>query len=124
MRLTAIACLAAESISGEEKALAIKKLLDFDTDRPLTEQLGSAQLLLICRETSDEFELVVPHALFETPAVVVESSEALLRFAPNEFGVAARITDGVDGAWRRFDDSTIGEWPNQPPSWLLASDEE
>jgi hypothetical protein len=51
------------SALSDTKALAIKQLLTLDIDRPLMAQLAERRLILVCRESADEWELVVPLAL-------------------------------------------------------------
>jgi hypothetical protein len=54
---------AAPEHDGATKAMAIKRLLTLDAERPLMEQLAERRLLLLCRESADEWELVVPLSL-------------------------------------------------------------
>ena len=128
--------MADANVSGADKAAALRSALRLraaaatahddddggaDTQLPLMDQLGAKSRLLCCRESSFEWELVVPHALLEseTSPLRIASTRVVHRFARNEFGVANRIADGPDGAFRRFDEATVNEWPNEPPEWLV-----
>mmetsp|Transcript_57944 Transcript_57944/g.67623 ORF Transcript_57944/g.67623 Transcript_57944/m.67623 type:complete len:233 (+) Transcript_57944:153-851(+) len=52
-------------ISGGDKALAAKVLLGIDPTLPLLAALGERRQVCLVRETEDEWELVIPHALLQ-----------------------------------------------------------
>jgi hypothetical protein len=52
-------------VSGEEKAAFLKKALGFSAEYLLMEELGRRNLCLLCLESANEWELVVPITLVE-----------------------------------------------------------
>lgn len=51
------------AVSGDTKAAAAKDLLGIDPEQPFIAALGERGQVCLVRETEDEWELVIPHAL-------------------------------------------------------------
>ncbi len=78
---------------------------------------------LVCKETAEEYELVIPHAIIDD---VVQNQRICAKFYPNQYGVTG-FYSAVD------DKDVVGErvrveehhaekvfGPNRPPEWLVS----
>ena len=70
------------SVSGGEKAAAVKEKLGLPAAEPLMEALGRLGKTALVRETEDEWELIVPHALLDKLSLT-ERVVARFRKHPN-----------------------------------------
>ena len=89
--------------------------MQLNHDKCLTEALGESRTLLVCRETDEEYELIVPHALLDDLQFVTCSKQQFKA----KHGVVSLTRTKENDDWRRFDDFEVQTWPNQPPAWLL-----
>ena len=106
--------MASGALSGDAKARLLKAALELDSELPLMEQLGTKGQSLLCLETEDEVELVMPLSLLERSVV---SERLVCEIAPNEFGVAAKMQWAESAEWVPFDEKAFGD--NQTPPWAM-----
>lgn len=108
------------SVGGEAKAEAVRKALRLPADVPLMQAVGEQGKVLICRETEQQWELVVPSQLASTLAW---QQEAACELKPNKYGATGEWRrrgsemEEVWSDWQRFHDSeALAEV--EPPSWI------
>ncbi len=104
--------MASSELSGEAKASWVKAVLGLDVSRPLMEQLCEKGQCLLCLETENEMELVMPLPLLERSVV---RERLVCEFAPNEFGVAAKMLWEGSNKWVAHDEKAFGD--NAIPDW-------
>lgn len=99
----------AGGVCGSVKAAEVKRLLGIDLSMPLVPSLGERGQVALARETADEWELVVPHALLAANGLRY-NERAVARFRRHRaMPVTARWMAGSDvaSAWHAWD--TDGE---------------
>ena len=90
------------SVSGGEKAAAVKEKLGLPAAEPLMEALGRLGKTALVRETEDEWELVVPHALLDKLSLT-ERVVARFRKHPNmSITHTWRAESDVSGMWHAW----------------------
>ncbi len=105
--------MASGEVTGHEKARLIKAQLGMRAEgNLLMEELGKRQQCLLCLETADEMELVMPLSLLATG---IASERLVCEFMSNEFGVATRMRWADSAAWIGYDDKVFGA--NAIPEW-------
>merc|ERR1712000_538731 len=109
--------LSDETVSGEDKAKRIKLSLGLNINEPLMKQFGEKNWILCCRESNDEWELVVPHNLIHKEFFV--DQQTVTQFKSNSFGATGFRRRGRSGEWERFDDNDIAASVNVPPKWFV-----
>lgn len=88
------------SMSGDDKAAAVKMHLGIDPQEALLEHLGRAGKMALVRETDEEWELIVPHELLGR---LPFTERVLCRFQRHpQMTTTHRWQDatGSDSAWR------------------------
>jgi hypothetical protein len=108
--------MARSDLSGDAKAAWTKEALELDAGRPLMEQLGEKRQCLLCWETESEMELVAPLSLVER---IIVSERLVCEFAPNAFGVVAKMRWAGSDNWTLYDEKAFGL--NTVPDWALES---
>jgi hypothetical protein len=125
----------AKNLPGDVKAAWAKEALGLDAGRPLMEQLGEKRQCLLCLETDSEMELVMPLSLVldegpvEPQVQAVHVGDALVErcivserlvceFAPNTFGVVAKMRWAGSDEWALYDEKAFGV--NSIPGWATA----
>ena len=90
------------SVSGGEKAAAVKEKLGLPAAEPLMEALGRLGKTALVRETEDEWELIVPHALLDKLSLT-ERVVARFRKHPNmSITHTWRAESDVSGMWHAW----------------------
>ena len=90
------------SVSGGEKAAAVKEKLGLPAAEPLMEALGRLGKTALVRETEDEWELIVPHALLDKLSLT-ERVVARFRKHPNmSITHTWRAESDVSGIWHAW----------------------
>ena len=111
--------MADSSITGAIKAQRIKELLGIPADTLLMDEMGRRRALLICRETANEFELIIPQELVQdTTNSIFSREEIVSRFKPNSYLALARRQDGDSGDWYTFDYTDVEKMDNRPPNFI------
>mmetsp|Transcript_39887 Transcript_39887/g.125562 ORF Transcript_39887/g.125562 Transcript_39887/m.125562 type:complete len:216 (+) Transcript_39887:55-702(+) len=112
------------AVAGEAKAKAVRQALGLpEGGPPLMERLGERGQVLVCRETADQWELVVPRALM---ASLSWQQRAVCELRPNRYGMTGEWREREEGegegwgAWRRFDEVEALR-DVEPPSWIARS---
>lgn len=104
-------------IPGDEKAAVLKEALGLPQEELLTRSLGQKQKILACRETDEQWELVVPLNLFSH----LERTEVLaLELRPNQYGCTSHCRSADYEDWRRFDDLDALR-DVAPPDWIRGA---
>lgn len=89
------------SVSGAEKATAVKAALGIDAAAPLMEALGAQRKVALVRETATEWELVIPHGLL---ARLRASERVVARFKRHAQLPITRSWCEEGGAWEPWVD--------------------
>eukprot|EP00928_Gymnodinium_smaydae_P057519 TRINITY_DN40754_c0_g1_i1.p1 TRINITY_DN40754_c0_g1~~TRINITY_DN40754_c0_g1_i1.p1 ORF type:complete len:236 (+),score=37.75 TRINITY_DN40754_c0_g1_i1:68-709(+) len=107
------------SIGGDEKAAVLKEALQLPLSEPLTKGLEQRKVVLVCRETEDQWELVVPRGLLPG---IISVEEELLQFRPNAClgGPDQCRSSGDDQPWRKVRDAEALEFV-PPPAWITEA---
>ena len=93
------------AVSGAEKAAAAKRLLGIDPAAALMPALGERGQAALVRETADEWELVLPHALASASLRYSERGVARFRRHRAMPVTASWMVEGAaDAGWRAWDD--------------------
>eukprot|EP00931_Biecheleriopsis_adriatica_P035873 TRINITY_DN20673_c0_g1_i1.p1 TRINITY_DN20673_c0_g1~~TRINITY_DN20673_c0_g1_i1.p1 ORF type:complete len:207 (+),score=37.29 TRINITY_DN20673_c0_g1_i1:33-653(+) len=103
------------SLDGDEKARVLKTVLDIPEDCRLMEGLELKRQALLCRETEDQWELVVPVGILQGANI---QEEVLLELRPNAYGATGHCRSHGEDCWRRFDETeALRDVP--PPQWIV-----
>lgn len=105
-----------ESIDGAEKAVKLKELLGLDATKPLMDQLGDQSKILLCLETTAEWELVIPHSMLDQARF--DAEQCVEFYKPNQFGCLAMARANEQQQWKRLDDNDVAQMNNEIPNWL------
>ena len=106
------------TMSGNDKAAAIKAHLGITSQEVLLEHLGRADKTALVRETDDEWELIVPHELLGR---LPFTERVLCRFQRHpEMAITRRWQDAVsaDGTWRPWRETLPAHVIDLPMDWL------
>mmetsp|Transcript_62329 Transcript_62329/g.193170 ORF Transcript_62329/g.193170 Transcript_62329/m.193170 type:complete len:214 (+) Transcript_62329:132-773(+) len=112
------------AVAGGAKAAALRVALGLPEDgRPLMDGLGERGQVLVCRETPDQWELVVPTSMVTSLDL---QQRAVCELRPNRYGMTGewrRREEGEGeswGPWRRFDElEALREV--EPPAWIAET---
>ncbi len=102
-------------VSGLQKATFLKEKLDIPNGELLMEALGKRGLCLICLESQNEYELVIPHLLMDA---VLKKETTIYRFRPNEFGSTGFYKREGEDQWKSMPKNGI-LFENVQPKWLI-----
>lgn len=107
------------STSGQQKAVKLKQLLQIPESAMLMDALAKRTSALVVRETSNEWELIVPPSLlFDSPLLI--DNTIVAQFRPGRFGTLVYRKEPNQSTWSRFDEVNIAEMPNNPPEWIIS----
>ena len=105
------------SVAGVDKATILKSILGIDSHLLLMDELGKRNALLMCRETEQEWECVIPESLVCDELL---GDEQIVRYYKPEHGMLAYQRDPEDGAcWTRLDYLDVEKMTNEPPDWIV-----
>mmetsp|Transcript_65592 Transcript_65592/g.122283 ORF Transcript_65592/g.122283 Transcript_65592/m.122283 type:complete len:253 (-) Transcript_65592:9-767(-) len=109
------------SVSGKEKALAVKRLLGLDEEVALMEMLGTQGKVALVKETDDEWELVIPHELLAKLKFIEHRVAHFKRHAA--LPITHRWRLAANDAWEAWNDEVEPESiPDADMSWMECSD--
>ena len=93
------------AVSGAEKAAAVKRLLGIDAASALMPTLGERGQAALVRETADEWELVLPHALLASSSLGY-SERGVARFRRHRAMPVTHewMVEGDAAGWCAWDD--------------------
>ncbi len=113
-------------LRGEEKARYIREQLErmglaLPPDRPLMDALGGMDVIVLCEETPNEWEVAIGHALalrleFEKEEIVGEFR--CHRALPETAHVKWASEAEEDAGWKKFDDSRAAQTTEDVPAWV------
>ena len=107
------------NVSGNEKAIIIKKQLNIPPNEPLMEALGRQNKAALVRETADEWELILPHNLLPTLSL---QEAPVARFQRHQrFPVTAKWQWQGDEKWQVWADDSPPALPDLSVSWIAQS---
>ena len=90
------------SVSGGEKAAAVKEKLGLPAAEPLMEALGRLGKTALVRETEDEWELIVPHALLDKLSLTERVVARFRKHPSMSITHTWRAESDVSGMWHAW----------------------
>lgn len=104
-------------MTGDAKAAFVKAELGIPDSEQLMEAMAKRQRAFVCRETADQWELVLSPSMLEALAT---EEEVVLELAPNEYGMTGLCRRSKEDPWVRFQETdALQEVP--PPAWISES---
>uniref|UniRef100_A0A7S0FAE3 Uncharacterized protein n=1 Tax=Pyrodinium bahamense TaxID=73915 RepID=A0A7S0FAE3_9DINO len=106
------------NLSGGDKAAVIKSVLGLNRGEPLMDALGRQGKAALVKETEEEWELIIPHALLDALSF---SERVVARFRRHPaIQITHRWCDACDGIWKPWQEGiTLPECiPDLDMGWL------
>mmetsp|Transcript_25977 Transcript_25977/g.60718 ORF Transcript_25977/g.60718 Transcript_25977/m.60718 type:complete len:210 (+) Transcript_25977:50-679(+) len=109
------------ALSGQEKALAVKRILDLPLEIPLMEALGAKGKVALVKETEDEWELIVPHELLSRLSF---EEQVVARFKKHSvLPVTHRWRLEASTEWEPWvEDEACDSVPDADTTWMMTAD--
>jgi len=112
------------SIQSDAKAAAVRLALGLSDSEPLMDAIGQRGMVLVCRETEMQWEMVIPHTLGLERVIGCEQ-QVMMQLRPNQYGSTGQVRSWDAEQleltpWRRFDENeALVEV--RPPQWILEA---
>lgn len=101
------------AVSGDTKAELAKRDFGLREKCKLSDSASAMDAYVLCKETKDEWELLVPLDMVED--CIVEESP-VWSFTPNEFQATSKMKRAGQEVWVKYDEKELGE--NVAPKWV------